>query len=135
MIPSTLDLSRLSETYGDDVKRTLERTATEVASMSPETFVASLSPLLRQLAKSHGLKFSAYMQLLRSTISGLKVSENENIYFTKIVRIISSSSAEFALRHATTLHLIWSWTSRESTFSRPMRVDTVFCREEPSRPS
>ena len=92
VIPSTLDLSRLSQTYGDDVKRTLETTATEVASMSQEMFAASLSPLLRQLAKSHGLKFSAYMQLLRSTISGLKVSENENICFTKIVRIISSSS-------------------------------------------
>ena len=85
MIPSTLDLSRLSQTYGDDVRRTLETTATEVSAMSPETFAASLLPLLRQLAKSDGLKFSAYMQLLRSTISGLKVCENENICFTKII--------------------------------------------------
>ena len=48
----------------------------EVGAMSHDTFVTldMLSRQLKELAKSHDLKYSSYMHLLRQAISGLKVS-------------------------------------------------------------
>lgn len=101
VIPSTLDLTQLSANFGDDIRRTLERTVDEVGSMPHKTFMTldTLSRQLKELARSCDLKYSTYMHLLRNAISGLKVGPSVAEMMTVLGQKNTARRLQYVIDH------------------------------------